>query len=70
MDNENNEENDKKYFEKDSDGDEIEEGMNFAQMLDSYESGMKDDIRVGDKIRGRIVSITGGIGSITNGHSP
>jgi small subunit ribosomal protein S1 len=59
MNNENNEENDKKYFENDSDGDSIEDGMNFAQMLESYESGMKDDIRVGDKIRGRIVSITG-----------
>ena len=30
----------------------------FAELLESYESGMKDDVRVGDKIRGRIISIS------------
>jgi small subunit ribosomal protein S1 len=30
----------------------------FAEMLESYSAGMNDDIRVGDKIRGKIISIT------------
>ena len=38
---------------------EGEEGMSFAEMLASYEGGMKDDIRVGDKIRGKIISVSG-----------
>jgi len=37
-------------------GDEPEE--NFAEMFEAYSAGMKEDLRIGDKIRGRIISIT------------
>ena len=30
----------------------------FAELFESYSAGMKDDIRVGDKIHGKIISIT------------
>jgi small subunit ribosomal protein S1 len=30
----------------------------FAEMLESYSAGMNDDIRIGDKIHGKIISIT------------
>jgi small subunit ribosomal protein S1 len=31
---------------------------NFAEMFESYSAGMKENLRVGDKVRGRIISIT------------
>ena len=34
------------------------EEESFAELLESYDSGMGDDIRVGDKIRGEIISIS------------
>jgi small subunit ribosomal protein S1 len=30
----------------------------FAEMFESYSAGMKENLRVGDKVRGRIISIT------------
>ena len=37
---------------------EDSQAESFADMLESYSAGMNDDIRVGDKIRGSIISIT------------
>lgn len=37
-------------------GEEREES--FAEMFEAYSAGMKEDLRVGDKIHGRIISIT------------
>jgi small subunit ribosomal protein S1 len=34
-----------------------DEEESFADLLESYSSGMKDDLQIGDKIRGRIISI-------------
>ena len=39
----------------DDNGDDKEES--FAALLDAYSPGMETDINVGDKIRGRIISI-------------
>ena len=40
----------------DSSGQEDEES--FAELFESYSAGMNDDIRVGDKVHGKIISIT------------
>lgn len=42
---------------KDDNLEPTEETESFADLLDSYTSGMSDDIDVGDKIRGKIISI-------------
>ena len=34
-----------------------EEEESFADLFESYSAGMSDNIRVGDRIRGRIISI-------------
>jgi small subunit ribosomal protein S1 len=34
-----------------------DEDESFADLLESYSSGMKDDLQIGDKIRGKIISI-------------
>ncbi len=44
--------------QEEGDAEDAEEGMSFAEMLASYEGGMQDDIRVGDKIRGKIIAIS------------
>jgi small subunit ribosomal protein S1 len=36
---------------------EQEDGENFAELFESYSAGMNEDIQVGDKIRGKIISI-------------
>ena len=38
------------------DGEEGEES--FAEMFEAYSAGMKEDLRIGDKVHGRIISIT------------
>ena len=62
MDMDNEKEPEEERFDDDPDqaeeSAEDEEGMSFAEMLASYEGGMKDDIRVGDKISGKIISIS------------
>ncbi len=35
-----------------------DEEESFAQMLESYSAGMKEDLRVGDKVKGRIIAIS------------
>ncbi len=35
-----------------------EEEESFAELLESYDTGMGDDIRVGDKVRGEIISVS------------
>lgn len=37
--------------------DEQNDGESFAELFESYSAGMNDDIQVGDKIRGKIISI-------------
>jgi small subunit ribosomal protein S1 len=39
--------------DNDTDGEE-----SFAEMFESYSAGMKENLRIGDKIKGRIISIT------------
>ncbi len=34
-----------------------EHGQSFADLLDSYDSGMNENLRIGDKIRGEIISV-------------
>ena len=38
-------------------GSEASEEPSFAELLDAYETGMSDDVRVGDKIRGKVIAI-------------
>ncbi len=38
-------------------GEENEEEESFADLLESYSAGMKDDLQVGDKVTGKIISI-------------
>jgi len=33
------------------------EGQSFAELFESYSSGMKDDLQIGDRIKGKIISI-------------
>ncbi len=50
--------NDELENEKEDEKDEGEEAEpSFAELLASYESGMTDDLQVGDKIRGKVLSI-------------
>jgi small subunit ribosomal protein S1 len=39
-------------------GEYQDEEESFAELLESYDTGMGDDIRVGDKIRGEIISVS------------
>ena len=40
--------------------DEIKkDGEDFASMFEAYEAGMQDNVRVGDKIKGTVISIDG-----------
>ncbi len=42
------------YFQKGSTGDGVE---SFADLLDSYSPGENEDVRIGDKVKGEIISI-------------
>jgi len=33
------------------------EDQSFAKLFESYSSGMKDDLQIGDRIKGKIISI-------------
>jgi small subunit ribosomal protein S1 len=48
---------DERFDEPDDSSNEDQE-ESFAEMFESYSAGMNDDIRVGDKIHGKIISIT------------
>ena len=45
-------------FTDPDDASEQEQEPSFAELFESYSAGMNDDIRVGDKIHGKIISIT------------
>jgi small subunit ribosomal protein S1 len=46
-------------FDEDPDQDQHQENEeSFAEMFESYSAGMHDDIRIGDKIRGKIIAIS------------
>lgn len=47
---------DSEHHLDDPDGEEPEES--FADLLESYSAGMKDDLGVGDKVRGKIIAIS------------
>ena len=49
-------ENEKDENEEENDEDDSKE-PSFAELLESYDSGMTDDLQVGDKIRGKILSV-------------
>lgn len=38
---------------------ELKDEPSFEELLNAYSSGMKDDLRIGDKITGRIISVSG-----------
>jgi small subunit ribosomal protein S1 len=48
---------DERFDEPDDSSNEDQE-ESFAELFESYSAGMNDDIRVGDKIHGKIISIT------------
>jgi small subunit ribosomal protein S1 len=43
--------------EQDDQGDQDDQEESFAELFESYSQGMNDDLRVGDKVHGRIISI-------------
>ncbi len=49
---------DDERFDEPDDSSSEDQEESFAEMFESYSAGMNDDIRVGDKIHGKIISIT------------
>ncbi len=49
---------DDERFDEPDESSEQDQEESFAELFESYSTGMKDDIRVGDKIHGKIISIT------------
>jgi small subunit ribosomal protein S1 len=48
---------DERFKDPDEDSNEDQE-ESFAELFESYSAGMKDDVQVGDKIQGKIISIS------------
>jgi small subunit ribosomal protein S1 len=49
---------DDERFDQPDDSSNEDQEESFAELFESYSAGMNDDIRVGDKIHGKIISIT------------
>jgi len=43
--------------ENQEDENQDNEDQSFAELFESYSSGMKDDLQIGDRITGKIISI-------------
>ncbi|MBU1183291.1 MAG: S1 RNA-binding domain-containing protein, partial [Proteobacteria bacterium] len=52
--NQDNENQDNENFDNENRDNEY---RSFAELLESYSSGMKDDLQIGDRIKGKIISI-------------
>jgi small subunit ribosomal protein S1 len=48
---------DERFKDPDEESNEDQE-ESFAELFESYSAGMKDDIRVGDKVHGKVIAIS------------
>jgi hypothetical protein len=49
---------DDERFKDPEDGSNEDQEESFAELFESYSAGMKDDVQVGDKIQGKVISIS------------